>query len=162
MTTHHKRPVMCFHGATALSHLLTVVWMSLSWRTRRCTPTKHRATLSPPCTATSARPTITIFPQHLAPSTRFHGHLIRITMLWHHPAPSRPALRLPDPLNLAMGQRDSGEVPNQQEARMEMWRLRCQLSHVGILFPLWRTSGCTEVLWRQFPNVFLTRLTQTC
>ena len=109
MMTPHRRPVTCFLGVTAPRHRLSAVSVMLSWRTRRFTPLKRRAMPSPPCTATSVQLTIMTFPQHLAPSTRSPGRLIRITMPWHPPALSPPVRLLPGPLNLA-SRRGSGGV----------------------------------------------------
>lgn len=112
MMTHPRKPVMFFRGVTALRHRLIVVLVSLKWRMKNFTPSKRPATPLPPCTATSAHLTTTIFLRHLAPSTRFPGRLIRITMPWHPPAPSPPVLLLRGLLNLARVQRGNGGVPN--------------------------------------------------
>lgn len=144
-----RRPAMYFHGATALRHQLTVVWVILNSRTRRSTPSRPLATPSPPCTATSVRLTIMTFLRRLAPSIRSPGHLIKITMPWRLPALNPRVHLLQGLLNLARGLRGNGGVRSRWEARMERWRLQCRSSHAEIPSPLLRTSGFTEVCWHQ-------------
>lgn len=145
MAPPRRRPVTSFPGVTALSRRLLPAKVNLTWRMKKCTPLKRLATPSPSHRALSARSTTMTFLLPLVPSTRYPGHLIRITMPWHSPTLSPLVLLLPGLRNLARGQRGTGEVPSQWMDIMELWHLQCHISLVGILSLLLRTSGFIEV-----------------
>lgn len=147
MAPPRRRPVMSFPAVTALSRRLFPAKVTLMWRMKKCTPLKHLATRSPPHRALSAHSTTMTFLLPLVPSTRYPGHLIRITMPWHSPTPSALVLLLPGLLSPARGQKVTGGVPSQWMDIMELWHLQCHISLVGILSLLLRTSGFIEVTW---------------
>lgn len=150
MAPPRRRHVTYCPGVTALSRQLLPAKVNPMWRTKKCTPSKHLATPSPPRRPLSARSTTTTFLRPLVPSTRFPGHLIRITMPWHSPTLSPPVLRLPGLPNLARGQKGTGGVLSQWTAIMELWHLQSHISLGGIPSLLLRTSGSIEVNWRQY------------
>lgn len=145
-----RKPVMFFPVVTALSRQLLPAKVNLTWRMKKCTPSKHLATPSPPRRAPSGRWTTMTFLLPLVPSTRYPGHLIRTIMPWRSPTLRPPVFPLPGLLNLTRGQRGTGGVPSQWMDIMELWHLQCHISLVGILSLLSRTSGFIEVTRRHY------------
>lgn len=153
-TTPHRKRATSFRRVSGPRRLLWAPRRTPTWTTRRCTPSRRPAMLSPPCRATSDPPTTTISLPHRALFTRSHGHLTRTTTRWRPPAPSCRAHLLPGLPNPARVRRATGGAHTRWTATAERWHLLCRWPRAGTPSPPWRTSGSTEVWCAQHKHQF--------